>query len=1191
MSWRRIILLTAGLLVLLLAATWIVLQKTGAARTLVQAALQRLLTVDFALRDAVIDLAGGTLTLQDLHIADPVRPGSPLVRVERVQLGIDPNPLGSPLSVHAVEISGLDLQVDLTAGRLPALAEILRLPASGSPSTPALPPIRLRDSAVTVTFAAGLPPLRLSGIDVALLPERGAPHRAQLQGSARCAELAFDFQLAGSGDLRREEFLANARLTGVRVDDDLLRRLDAYLPGALPQSGVAGTLDEIVLWFEHRSTAAEPELGHGSVAGFAARGSGVTCRLPELPYPVVDASLECAATTADGGTVRARFQQSGEGGSLDVRASCSELLQTARWQVRGSGRSIQVDQQSLAALAQIEVGRLVAAAIAPRAGTVDAELFVSGTGGEAGSVDVDITVSGAALAYHGFGADPVGFPLPLVNGRGRVRVRGRQVTLEGLTAEIDPAAGGGTVHCDGFVETLHSGDDVIRVDVRAPQLQFGPGLRSALAALMRDGGALYDQFQPDGAAAVAVRVRLPDADPWQVRIEPLAAGAAWQGFPLRLAGLRGEILVREAGVAMDLQAVRGGSAVQLRGRLQFPPDGAADWRTELWLRGDDLAVDPELRDASLVLAPELQALWDALGTAGTCTADLTLWRGAGDPALGYDARIAIRQGTFTHPAMTMPLQDVAGDVFVHGTGRDLRIDLDAVRGALPDPAGNRPARVALVGSLHRRDGGSFAEDVTAVVRDLQLDDRLADSLDRLGALRRATWNVMAPAGAVDLVFHRRRAPGDPEVHQRLAVELRDVRSNAAMLPQPAREVSGALEIVDGRVSIRDVQARLGSAMVSCREGHVAAVRDDPGFTEVSFKVSAERFPVDDGLANLFEGPMAQAILERQLRGAVRVPELHLTFLVPPDDQDVPFTTIVEGALEAMDVSLQLGTRVEAVHGLVRITPSRIQGEHGFLEGSIERGSFRLFDQPCQEVAAAFRASSQRVEFPRLEVRLHGGRIEGRADGTPLAYAMPARRGADGTLSLDLDFAGINLAELLRQGGMSPPPYSGALGGQLRLERLRGDDFVDMAASGNLRLNDGNLGTVPVFTAIYALLSESNRPRFESAALRFRVADRNVELEDLVLSSPLIQVSGRGTMSMEGYVDVRLTLDNLFGGSGNLLVLPSLVQTIAAQLLRFHLFGHLRDLRAENRWFTERDPRRRRLVPVPPRLDRPKRPDY
>ncbi len=55
--------------------------------------------------------------------------------------------------------------------------------------------------------------------------------------------------------------------------------------------------------------------------------------------------------------------------------------------------------------------------------------------------------------------------------------------------------------------------------------------------------------------------------------------------------------------------------------------------------------------------------------------------------------------------------------------------------------------------------------------------------------------------------------------------------------------------------------------------------------------------------------------------------------------------------------------------------------------------------------------------------------------------------------------------------------------------------------------------------------------------------------------------------------------------------PPVIQMITSNLVRFHLFGHLRDLQAEQRSFAERNPRRQPLLPVAPRIERPLRRDF
>jgi hypothetical protein len=302
--------------------------------------------------------------------------------------------------------------------------------------------------------------------------------------------------------------------------------------------------------------------------------------------------------------------------------------------------------------------------------------------------------------------------------------------------------------------------------------------------------------------------------------------------------------------------------------------------------------------------------------------------------------------------------------------------------------------------------------------------------------------------------------------------------------------------------------------------------------------------------------------------------------------------VLQGQIEALDVEMLLGTRLQEINGVVTLDESHVTRNGGALRGALTKGSMRFFGHPCVDAQAEFAIDHERFVLRQLTLGLHGGRVLGRdPDGDSLVYELAKVQGGDGRVSANLEVTGVSLREFLQHCGLQGTAFHGTTQGWIELKRLDGVDFVDMQAAGELRIIDGNLGNVPLFTAIYALMAEQNRPRFESLYAKFDVADRRLELTNLSLRSPLIAVHGGGSMSMEGYVDVVVTTDSFLGGGADMLLLPPVIQMITSNLVRFHLFGHLRDLRAEQRWFAQRDPRRRHLEPVPPRLERMRRPDF
>jgi hypothetical protein len=531
-------------------------------------------------------------------------------------------------------------------------------------------------------------------------------------------------------------------------------------------------------------------------------------------------------------------------------------------------------------------------------------------------------------------------------------------------------------------------------------------------------------------------------------------------------------------------------------------------------------------------------------------------------------------------------------LFAQGSGDSSRLDFDALRGTLEHGRG-RPAQLAMLGTLEH--GASTRDDLAFVVRGLELDATLGETLERLGALGTGTWASLQPSGTVDLVC-RHSIDADRKSQMRLVVQLVDVASHAPMLPRTASRMTGELQVADGILTFDDVRADLGGALVRCSGGRIATRPAPDGRTDVRFAVSATGFPVDDGLANLFSGPLRQAIVERRLRGRADVDALQLQFLVPSPGSDQPLETGLAGQLRLHDVTIALGSgpdgiRLDGVSGVVGLEPSRIVAGVGQLNGILRQGSLRVFGQPFEAIEANFRADATELALTSLTSRLHGGQVRAASPtATPIHYTLPSPKIPEGRLAADLAFQKVDVFQFLRECGWTNPPYSGAATGQMRLERLDGYDVVDASGAGELTIDRGDLGAVPLFTAIYSQLPAPERPRFDHLTSKFRLAERRIDFETFSLRSNLLAANGSGSLQLDGYLDVELKLDNLLGPSADPVVMP-FVDFLTKNIVRFHLFGHLRDLRAEKRWVTERSPGRPSVPPMAPLWERPAPADF
>ena len=502
----------------------------------------------------------------------------------------------------------------------------------------------------------------------------------------------------------------------------------------------------------------------------------------------------------------------------------------------------------------------------------------------------------------------------------------------------------------------------------------------------------------------------------------------------------------------------------------------------------------------------------------------------------------------------------------------------------------------MLGSIDSTDPAvGTKSDLTFVVRDLPLDGQLGATLEALGAIGPGTWSALAPSGRTDLVC-RHRHPAVDGNGLELVVQLLDVGSDASILPRPARRMTGELTVRGGLLRFADLRADLGDVEVRVTDGSVTTLPAPDARTELAFTVSADNFPVDDGLAKLFGEPLQTAIRERRLSGQADVDSLRLRFLLPPAGNELPFETTIGGQLRLQDVGVTLGTgrealRVDGLRGYVRLDESTVSAAGGGLRGALQGCSLQFLRHRLDNVQAGFSADAKELLLHSLRADLDGGLLQNTADNSlAFAYRLPGDEVPTGRLRANLAFERVDVFSFLTASGWTSPPYSGSASGTLVLERLDGDDLVGAAGRGDLTIERGDLGVVPLFTAIYAQLPAPERPRFHKLQSRFRLADRRVFLDDLGLWSNLLAAQGKGTLDLDGYLDVELKLDNLLGPSADPLLMP-LVTLFTQNIVRFHLAGPLRDLRAEKRWVTEGTPRRREALPMPPFRPRPTLPGY
>ncbi|MFM1871263.1 MAG: hypothetical protein RL398_685, partial [Planctomycetota bacterium] len=1189
MSWRRILLVSLLFALLLGTGTWLFLDRADAVSTLVRDRLGDLLRPEVGLDGANIDVGEGRLRLRGLRVAAPSGDGD-LLRLAEADCEVAFDPLGGLLSPHRISLRGLQLRLGPS---LPAAGDLLEAPpstAAGGDGGPAvrLPIVQIRESDVEFTLRVGIAPIRLENLELAAQPLAEEPGVLALEGSARLADLGATLSLTGRADLARGSIDIAVGVRDVPIDATALARLGTLFDLPIEDFEANCRLQRLAARLRIGADETDAAAPRFEVDGELAE---VDARLPVIDYPLRGARMRLRASDRDGGTATVELDQTTAAGTIGVlataRADVDPLDPDLKLLV--TGRDVAIDENLRGLLGGLPVGRRILAALDPREGRGDIDLFLHNPQRREDSVEMDLRLRGVTLAYHGFGNGPrrIGFPLPLRNAQGRVVLRDKLLHLEDVSAEIAAGSAAGSVTLSGRVDTAMAGGEEANLDIRAKGVPFGPELRGALGTLLHDTD-LYDKLAPEGSADVEVLVRPRSqlAGGWAVNVRIDDAAVRWAGFPYRLEAVRGTAAARDAGVEFDLLGSRGGGEWTMRGRIPLAqPESGRIAGFEASVRMRDVPVDEELRRAAAVVVPELDTPWGACRPTGRLGGEVRVWRDTPEAELKYDLRVDCKDVRIELPAPPWYAAQLNGQVFAQGEGGRTRIDFDALRGRIGHTAADA-SPLAMLGSIDSTDPAvGTKSDLTFVVRDLPLDGQLGATLEALGAIGPGTWGALAPSGRTDLVCRHRHPPVDDNGLE-LVVQLLDVGSDAAILPRPARRMTGELTVRGGLLRFSDLRADLGDVEVRVTDGSVATRPGPDARTELAFTVSADNFPVDDGLAKLFGEPLQTAVRERKLSGQADVDALQLRFLLPQAGNALPFETTIGGQLRLQDVGVTLGTgrealRVDGLRGYVRLDESTVSTAGGGLRGALQGCSLQFLRHRLDNVQAGFSADARELLLHSLRADLDGGLLQNTADNSlAFAYLLPGDESPNGRLSANLAFERVDVFSFLTASGWTSPPYSGSASGTIVLDRLDGDDLVGATGRGDLTIERGDLGVVPLFTAIYAQLPAPERPRFHKLQSRFRLADRRVFFDDLGLWSNLLAAQGKDTLDLDGYLDVELKLDNLLGPSADPLLMP-LVTLFTQNIVRFHLAGPLRDLRAEKRWVTEGTPRRREALPMPP----------
>jgi len=1200
MNWRRILLLSIALVSVLGITTWALLQNSDVATNFVRQKLKHAFMAATEIGATSINLEAGRLQISDFQVADPAYPDRKLAHIETAKIDVQPDLFGSGVQLRHVSIEGLGLEIGPV---WPTISSLLApIDATAPNSRPQdVPVVEIRSGKAVVHLSENERPLTCDQIQVTMVPLASDPNKLQIRGELSLTEPAARLTVSGEVDIKTGATQLAVTTSNVRCSQQVVAYLARLAQVENQGVDLDGEIESLRLTFSIPPKSAgnqKPSLQ------LLARCTEVNIDKEGMPGIVRNANLTLFADTHGKGSMKATVDQKNDTGQLSITTNLSGFNSpidddggnNLSWDLRADGSDVVVNDDSLAALRTFPIGKKLVEALRPTAGYGNISLYLKNPSSPDGIAEVDLAMRGVKMAFHGLGnnADRFGFPFAMEQASGHVRLRDKILLFEDVNASIPATAGGGKVTLEGRIDLRQPPGENTSFDIHGDSIQFTDDLADALATLLKDEGELYRKFAPSGRAEVHVLVRPKSELPggFLVEIKPREAAMRWEGFPYDLTSLRGSVRVRHNNARFDLTGRHNGGGLTMRGRIPLRQDHNINECFEAVITAKQLALDEDLLKGISTVVPELEDQWRKTSPTGHLSGEVKVWRPQSQTPLRHDVRLSLHDVDLSLPVAPWRATSLNGQVLIQGSGPKARINFDALRGRLDNQV-SEPAQLALLG--HIESGENVVQDLAFVVRDLELCEQLGQSLNDLGALNLATWSSLKPSGRIDLVVRKRHGISQDD-HLAVVVQLVDVRSEAPMLPRPAEHMTGELRIQNGKMTFRDVRGELGKAIVHCANGRVQQLSKADGRTEISFEVHAKDFPVDDGLANLFSGPLRKAVLDRQLRGRADVDGLRLRFAIPTRDSKEPFETTLSGSIGLNGVDMLLGTgrdgiRVINLNGLVTLNESTVTENGGQLTGRLGRGALSLFGHSFEAFESAFTADAERLTLHTLKSRIHDGEIRN-ADPNlaALTYQLPAPQVPLGRLAADLAFDGIEVFSLLSQSGWENPPYTGSASGRATLDRLDGTSAVGANATGTLKIQRADLGKVPLFKAIYAQLPAADQPRFNQLDLAYRLTDEAMAIDQLEVRSDILAAKGTGKLDLDGYLDVKMEISNLLGKSADPFVMP-LIEYLAQNLVSFRLYGHLRDLRANTQIVGGSTPKRPPVLPMPPTRKKTKTPGY
>jgi hypothetical protein len=664
---------------------------------------------------------------------------------------------------------------------------------------------------------------------------------------------------------------------------------------------------------------------------------------------------------------------------------------------------------------------------------------------------------------------------------------------------------------------------------------------------------LWDEYRPRGRVSVSVQmVRAQEAGPvgFGMRVDCRDVAMLYRHFKYPLDHVQGTLIFERQQIRLDMRTLVGNKPLRATGTIDNP---GPDAHVQLDFEGEALPIDKTLFDA---IPPDVRAVVKEFQPTGTVRGRAHVERipPAGpnddpkgtvklDAALDLNERCAIKWA-----GLPYPVENLTGRLELHP---NLWIFKD-MRGSNGQAVITGSGRVEKLATPWTGPGEPLLVDLLLNAEKLPFDDQLREALPPAW---RKSWATINPIGSSDVAARIQVAPGRPDDYH-LVIDPRPstgIHLQFTRAPQPGIDLGGTFELPmehikgrfvfhNGTVTMKDVGFLFHDAPVEFADGTVV-VADNGRFRLGVKDLRARDFRLDAQLRRIMPPVMAQFARRLDDGKTFRV-NGNLRLAWSGRDKDPVLCEWDKAKVILNDNTIQAGLPLEHLQGQLDSVWGRFNGESLEVHGALQLESISLLGQQVTRLGSPIDVQGGVARLSDIRGSFLGGEIAGRfavsLDAIPHYNASIVVQGAD--------------LERYAQSLPGHQNFRGQVYGRLDLNGF-GNDLHTLQGQGEAHIVRGDLGELPGFLRLVKLLnlSPATKTAFDSADIAITIRDGKSLLDPIRFTGDAFSLHGRGTLDLQGDLDLRLRV--LYGRDTlRLRLVSDALREASGQFFIVHVLG-------------------------------------